>query len=250
MPEAIPLRWLQRLPESVDVNVVLEDWTWESGALRVLPGRHFYEVIPTPTVKLNEVAYPSNLTEEVLLYDSLRSQLFPLKKGTVIIRDVNTLHGGCPNLSARHRLMPSFIFEPLEWTEMRNTMMDKREWSWLPRFWGWPQVKRDQVPNLNRKFAAENKHLLPASCAKMASSSQDDDAAAAAADDNDWVVWSHSGSRRWADRAFGFDAERLQRMVSDRLSYLDRYKRRDEDYNHNTWIRADLEHTAEQGMPL
>eukprot|EP00747_Dinoflagellata_sp_TGD_P066741 gnl/TRDRNA2_/TRDRNA2_154955_c0_seq1.p1 gnl/TRDRNA2_/TRDRNA2_154955_c0~~gnl/TRDRNA2_/TRDRNA2_154955_c0_seq1.p1 ORF type:complete len:178 (-),score=20.66 gnl/TRDRNA2_/TRDRNA2_154955_c0_seq1:152-685(-) len=149
----------------------------------------------------------------------LRSQIFPLPKGSVIIRDVNTIHAGCPNLSARDRLMPSFIFEPKEWTDMRADFAAKGRWDMLPGHWGFPQISAEQATLLHPDICRDNAHLLP---------------------ERPTGDETSFDQCRQASSCFGFNADKLRRLVTKRLDIFEKYKRRDECYSLETHIRGQL----------
>merc|ERR1712139_739154 len=68
------------------------------------------------------------MPKRAFLEDSLMltKQLFPLPAGTVFLRDVRVVHGGCPNNSDSHRWMPSFSF-------LSHAYL--KEMNWLNEHW-------------------------------------------------------------------------------------------------------------------
>ena len=81
------------------LNIVVQDLTPENGPMRIIPKTH---TTPRPAPSLEE--------EEI---NFKKSTLAGVKKGTLIIRDARTWHGGTPNISKEIRSLPNLeVFAP------------------------------------------------------------------------------------------------------------------------------------------
>jgi len=110
-------------PPVVAVNFVLKDFGAENGPMRIVPG--------TQTLRGN-----ANIPNaEVLTRANGGWRLFPVGRGTAIIRDARVLHSGSPNISAETRYLPSVEFVSrafFETTTCQNAHMSHRKRS-FPR---------------------------------------------------------------------------------------------------------------------
>lgn len=79
---------------------ITQDWTHLNGALRIIPKTH--ENYPT----LNNLP---QVCDEPLEF--LNSRLYPLKPGSIVLRETRVIHGGVANYSEFTRHMPCILAE-------------------------------------------------------------------------------------------------------------------------------------------
>ena len=84
-------------PPFVAANFCVAEITGENGPMRIVPG-----------TQLDQGHWDQCDAGEPSVWR--RYRLFPLPAGSVILRDVRTLHGGSPNLSNRARFLPAVEF--------------------------------------------------------------------------------------------------------------------------------------------
>ena len=84
-------------PPLVAANFCVAEITGENGPMRIVPG-----------TQLDQGHWDQCDAGEPSVWR--RYRLFPLPVGSVILRDVRTLHGGSPNLSNRARFLPAVEF--------------------------------------------------------------------------------------------------------------------------------------------
>ena len=96
------------IPMCLSASVAVADVLPENGAMRI---------VPDPWRRAGGFYKPPGLGDEPLQWQ--RNQL-SMKKGSVLLRDVNTWHGGCPNISNSDRVLPAVRF--LSWHSLRTVL--------------------------------------------------------------------------------------------------------------------------------
>lgn len=99
------------------VNFAVRDISVEDGPMRVLPGKRW-----------SRNAKVTRLEDET--FNSLRSTLAPMRKGSCLVRDCRLLHGGTQNLSRTTRFMPNVEYCSSKYVEAKR-LHDEPRGKWI-----------------------------------------------------------------------------------------------------------------------